>query len=221
MKVSCIMPTKNRAHLIGMAIQCFLEQDYADRELVILDNGDDGTENLIPADARIRYSKVDGERTTGEMRNLCCELAQGEIICHWDSDDWCAPTRISEQVKRLLDSGKQVTGYCSVLFWDLNGSKGYRYFSEPHFTLGTTQCYFRKYWEKHRFVHKKVGEDSDFGHKAHRAKELTTADARALIVCLAHDENTSAKPLNSTIYMPVQRDSIPGEFLAAIQGFSA
>jgi len=44
-KVSVIIPTYNRAHLVGRAIQSVLDQTYKDFELIVVDDGSiDNTE---------------------------------------------------------------------------------------------------------------------------------------------------------------------------------
>ena len=46
--VSCIMPTYNRRPFVPKAIEYFLRQDYPNRELIILDDGDDRVADLVP-----------------------------------------------------------------------------------------------------------------------------------------------------------------------------
>jgi len=38
----------------------------------------------------------------GAKRNLACDLANGDIIVHWDDDDWMADWRLSYQVEQLM-----------------------------------------------------------------------------------------------------------------------
>src|ERR1700730_5261279 len=86
--VSCIMPTYNRRPIIPHAIDYFLRQTYAHRELIILDDGTDAIEDLVPSDRRIRYERLPKKITFGAKLNLGCELAKGELIAHFDDDDW-------------------------------------------------------------------------------------------------------------------------------------
>ena len=82
------MPTCDRRRFVGRAIRYFLEQDYPNRELVVVDDGADSVADLIPADdARIRYVRLSEHHTIGAKRNLGCGQARGELIVHWDDDD--------------------------------------------------------------------------------------------------------------------------------------
>ena len=99
--VSCIMPTYNRRMYVPQAIQYFQRQDYPNRELLILDDGGQSVEDLVPPDPCIRYIRLDKHMVLGAKRNFACNLAQGSIIAHWDDDDWIAPHRLSYQVEAL------------------------------------------------------------------------------------------------------------------------
>src|SRR5260370_37829397 len=100
--ISCIMPTANRRHFVPQALRYFLAQDYPHKELLILDDGSDSVADLVPDDSQIRYTRLTGQRTLGAKRNECVEASRGEIIIHWDDDDWQAPHRICYPVEALL-----------------------------------------------------------------------------------------------------------------------
>ncbi|HXA86000.1 MAG TPA: glycosyltransferase, partial [Candidatus Dormibacteraeota bacterium] len=100
--VSCIMPTADRRRFAPLAIQNFLQQDYPNRELVILDDGQDSIADLAPADPRVKYIRTTQRQTVGAKRNQCVQASQGNLIMHWDDDDWVAPYRIRYQVESLL-----------------------------------------------------------------------------------------------------------------------
>ena len=56
--VSVVLPTYNRAHLIGRAIQSVLSQTYQNFEVIIVDDGsNDCTKDVVKSfrDKRIRY----------------------------------------------------------------------------------------------------------------------------------------------------------------------
>ena len=115
---SCIMPTANRRRFVPGAIAQFLAQDYADAELVILDDGEDSVADLIPQDTRIRYLRTPRYKTLGAKRNAACEAARGDVILHWDDDDWYAPNRVRLQVDALRDSDADACGIDRALFVD-------------------------------------------------------------------------------------------------------
>src|SRR4051812_20555321 len=93
--VSCLMPTRGRRPFVGLAVACFLGQDYGRRELVVVDDGPEPIGDLLPPDSRIRYERVPRATSLGAKRNLACELAHGDVLVHWDDDDWSAPWRLS------------------------------------------------------------------------------------------------------------------------------
>src|SRR6266550_2834391 len=108
--VSCIMPTRNRRHLVGQAIAYFLRQDYPRTELIVVDDGEDCVADLVPSDARLRYIRLERRTALGTKRNLACQASRGDLIAHWDDDDWMAADRLSRQVAALLATDAVATG---------------------------------------------------------------------------------------------------------------
>ena len=53
--VSCIMPTANRRRFIPATLEMFLAQDYSNKELVIVDDGADRVDDIVPKHPHIRY----------------------------------------------------------------------------------------------------------------------------------------------------------------------
>ncbi len=117
--VSCIMPTYNRRSFIGSAIQYFLRQDYANLELIIVDDGTDSIADLIPADhPSISYYRLEKKITLGAKLNMACSYAQGQIIVHWDDDDWYSPGRVTYQVHELDAANVDICGINKLLYLD-------------------------------------------------------------------------------------------------------
>jgi glycosyltransferase involved in cell wall biosynthesis len=215
--VSCIMPTCNRQDLIPVALKCYLSQDWSEKELVVIDDGtvkvDEVVKQLVP-DAVYVY--LTEKQTIGSKRNLACEAARGEVICHFDDDDWSAAGRIRDQVTRLLQSGKQMTGYHSISYW--NGTKAYRYVSAvPQYVVGTTMCYQKTFWDTHRFPPKNYAEDNTLVYSARDENQLIGADARQMMVVRSHAFCTSSpQKLRQDTWPEVPRESLPLEFFEAI-----
>lgn len=105
-KVSIVMPTYNRVHLLEPVIDSILGQGYRDIELVIIDDGSsDGTQGLLEEirqrDERLRYAKLPYNRGIGFARDAGLRHAVGQYIALADSDDLWLPGRLQEQVEIL------------------------------------------------------------------------------------------------------------------------
>ena len=88
---------------VGQAIRYFLRQDYQPRELVVVDDGDDAVDDLVPGDERIRYVRLDAPHAArAQAQPGAASSAAATLICHWDDDDWMAPDRLAAQVDALL-----------------------------------------------------------------------------------------------------------------------
>jgi glycosyltransferase involved in cell wall biosynthesis len=186
--VSCLCVTRNRREWLPKAIACFLAQDYENRELVIVADGED-VSDVVPVDPRIKLLTLkQGPYTLGAKRNLGCMWLDAEIVAHFDDDDYSAPGRLTDQVTRLLESGKAVTGYNTLRYTD--GERSWMYLGTPLFAAGTSLVYRRDWWEKNPFPSKDVGEDRDFANEACWAHQMTAAPAGEFMYANFHEANT-------------------------------
>lgn len=192
--MTCLCLTRNRRRWLPQAIACYRLQTYANRELLILSEGEDVRDLVPPDDASIRLIHVEGNFPIGAKRNFGCERAAGEIVAHFDDDDYSAPGRLADQVARLESSGLPVTGYRSMRFTD--GANWWRYQGTPLYALGTSLCYRRDWWQAHPFPAKQIGEDSDFVGAANAVRQLATADADDLMHATIHADNTSPRQMS-------------------------
>ena len=106
-KVSCLTVTADRKHLMKRAVRCFKNQTYRNKELVIVDDGEQDLDDLLsdlPAD-QVNYVKLEkkDENTLGKLRNRSLEEADGDYLVQWDDDDWYHPERIAIQAQTLSD----------------------------------------------------------------------------------------------------------------------
>jgi len=125
--VSCLMPTYNRRAFAGRAIRDFLAQDYPNLELVIIDDGEDRIEDLVPAEApSVRYVRVAERATIGRKRQLACEAADGDVMVQWDDDDWYGPTRVSRQIAPLAAGTADISGIVKGYMLDLPTFRFYK-----------------------------------------------------------------------------------------------
>lgn len=227
--VSCILPTGYGDKFVGLAIQCFLDQTYeGPLELVIVDNNEADIKFGVDApvaDERIAvtYLRAPRGKSVGFYRNLGTQAATGQICITWDEDDWYHPDRVAEQVKRLQESGKAVTGWHNIFYWNDATQETFQYLFErpgrnhPPYAMGTSQCYLKSWWEKHKFVEDGV-EDWPFSNAALHAGQLDSCDAGRLCVARVHDRNAVKKlQMGTHVQWPkVERSAFPQEFFAAI-----
>jgi glycosyltransferase involved in cell wall biosynthesis len=203
--VSCILPTRNRKTYLGTAIASYFSQTYLNKELIIVDNGDDGSEEVVPPASSIHYFKVsnDEHKTVGEMRNICNDLANGEIICHFDSDDWSAPNRIQEQVNRLTIYN--FVAYNTMVFFDVRDGQWYKWSSRDPYAFGTSFCYWKSQWKANLFRHTMVGEDFFFFHALRRINpsKVFTMDVGDVMVARIHKDQTCHKALKGEFYKSI------------------
>ncbi len=102
---SIIIPTYNRSEFIGRAIQSVLNQNFADWELIIIDDGStDNTESMVDSfrDDRITYYYQENQERSA-ARNKGIELSKGDWICFLDSDDEYLPNHLSS-LKKAIDN---------------------------------------------------------------------------------------------------------------------
>lgn len=193
--VTCLCLTRNRREWLPKAIENFRLQTHVNRELLIVADGDD-VRDLVPNVPEIRLIHVDGHPDIAEKRNLGCARAAGEVVAHWDDDDYSAPGRIVDQLTRLVTSGKSVTGYRTMRFTD--GARWWLYEGSLLFALGTSLCYRREFWQSHPFACQmpNIGEDNRFVGEAAQARELAVAEAGDLMHASIHAGNTSPRSLN-------------------------
>lgn len=107
--ISILIPTYNRAHLVGETIDSIIAQTYTNWECIIIDDGStDFTTELLnfyeERDSRIHFYPRPDNRLKGAnaCRNYGFELSTGEFIHWFDSDDLMAKDNLQEKIDYLL-----------------------------------------------------------------------------------------------------------------------
>ena len=106
-RVSVVVPTYNRAHLICETLDSVLAQTYRDFEVIVVDDGstDETLAVLSKYGGRIRVV-CQPHRAGGAgafARNTGIREATGKFVAFLDSDDTWLPTKLERQVA-LLDA---------------------------------------------------------------------------------------------------------------------
>jgi glycosyltransferase involved in cell wall biosynthesis len=184
--VSCIMPTRDRRAFVGQAIDYFRRQTYPRAELVVVDDGHDAVADLVPADPCISYIRLDGQRSIGFKRNAAIERARGDVVVHWDDDDWYGSERLRHQLAPLLSGRAHVSGLKTGLMLDVLDGRFWSCRSDLHARMfyadlhGGTIAYLKTLWSTiARFPDSSLAEDAAF---------LRAVTGRATIAALPNED---------------------------------
>lgn len=102
--VSIVIPSFNKADLLIEMIKSIIRQTYKDWELIIVDDGSDEenfneVHSFVSADSRITHIRRNREPKNGDTcRNIGMEMAKGEYLIIFDSDDIITPTCLEKRV---------------------------------------------------------------------------------------------------------------------------
>src|SRR5690606_18001529 len=109
--VSIIIPTYNRAHLIGETLDSVLAQTYTHWECIVVDDGstDDSQrvfDSYTSKDTRFQFLKRPNTKPKGAnaCRNIGLETAKGEYVVFFDSDDLMTPNHLEVKMTALKNT---------------------------------------------------------------------------------------------------------------------
>lgn len=126
--ISIIIPTYNRAHLIGETLDSILLQTYKNWECIIVDDG--STDNTIEVlskyvekDSRFQYHERPSKISKGpnSCRNFGYKLSRGEYIKWFDSDDIMHVDLLEKQL--LSINSDFDCSVCKMVYYDFENSK--------------------------------------------------------------------------------------------------
>ena len=231
--VTCIMPTKDRPDWVKQSIKLFEEQTYPNRQLLIFDDSHKSNEAACQTDfferweraqavenatySGVTYFHTGGERlerlltlnptsapwTLGRKRNEMVRTAMGDIICHWDDDDYYAPNRIARQVEMMQMYNAPVCGTPYPLFHDLRTGKSYRYLCPDRpYLYCSSLMYTREFWAAHPFPDVQVASGTEFEWCTPDRLNGAAQFMDELVVGIAHGTNTSPKLWEPSYYTP-------------------
>lgn len=201
--VSCIMPTYNRRRFVPAAIRCFLQQDYPNRELIIVVDGESVSDLVPPGATNIHLVRLHkfGQASIGAKLNFGIEAAHGEILARIDDDDWYHPCRLSLQVQALLTENARMSGSDQTTLVDLRTDEAWRYEYIPnrlssHYVLGGTMMFTREFWRERPFEDSSWAEDNAFIFQ--RDEAFANVGIGAYVRSM-HDGNTSMTSLEARL----------------------
>lgn len=205
---SIVIPTYNRAGMIGTAIESVLSQTYANWELIVVDDGStDNTKEIVESyqDKRIRYFwKENEERSIA--RNFGIEKAKGTYISFLDDDDYFLPEFLEEFNKKIFTENIPVAIFmCAEYTEDEYGNRQLNYvpmnlLNNPVRMLWKMQTSIRPFViHKDILSKEKFKEDCPYGEDFHLAIRIVLKYPfyyikKALSVNIAHkNQGTHSK----------------------------
>ncbi|WP_316841435.1 glycosyltransferase family A protein [Pedobacter gandavensis] len=163
--VTCILCTHNGEEHLPHAIENLLYQDYLDIELLIIETGTSCCSQLIPYHKKISYISYVPSATIGEMKNIACEKAHGQIILHWDEQDTYSFDWITHQVSSLISLGADASGLDKFIVHTKDVGKTLMVkdpINKKGWVYGATLVYWKQLWKMFKFKALQMGEDDDF-----------------------------------------------------------
>lgn len=106
-KISCLLVTAaGRFEYFVRSVQCYCDQTYPNRELVVVNEGpasyQEQIANHLKNRSDVRLVFLNGKYTLGALRNISIATSFGEIFVQWDDDDFNAPERLMIQYSYLV-----------------------------------------------------------------------------------------------------------------------
>lgn len=187
--VCVIIPTYQRPQFLTRALNLIRQQDYPNIEIVVVD--DSLEPSLTPElvdEMKVRYYHLRERKSIGAKRNFAVSQCSGEVIVHWDDDDFFRPHRISAQVQPIINGEADMTvlehhyylNAANKEFYTVKRASSWG----PHFA---TFVYRRSIFEAGvRYPDNSMAEDYAFAEsaleKGYKIKVMTNTDGKHIYV---------------------------------------
>ena len=132
--VSCVVPIYNKAAYLHEAVESLLAQEYAQMEIIIVDDGSTDhsvkiAESLAASD-QTRRIRVKRKQNGGisDARNAGIAEAKGRVVLCLDADDIAQPTFLKKALTAMRSEGANLV--CSDV--ELFGSETGEWIPEPY-----------------------------------------------------------------------------------------
>ncbi len=121
--VSVIIPTFNRACILGRAVESVLSQTFNNYEIIVVDDGsNDKTCEVIESfNKLVRFFRIPHSGVS-KARNTGIENAKGDWISFLDSDDYWLPQKLEKQMAYLNANSEYRVCHTDEI-WIKNGKR--------------------------------------------------------------------------------------------------
>lgn len=109
------MVTLDRFDGFLASFQCYCNQTYQNKELVIVTDGEPQYQRQLKKHidetgrSDVRLITLTERLPLGALRNISLDAADGDLVCQWDDDDLNHPARLEEQVADMVQKNADVS----------------------------------------------------------------------------------------------------------------
>ena len=197
--LSLITPTGNRRKIFSLPIRNFQSFLYPKDKIewIILDDGKEDIEDLIPKDNRINYIKINTDKriSIGKKRNLAVKMAKYNYIAFMDDDDYYPPESLLARIKVLLKYNKKCVGCNAVGNYNLNNNHSTLASDGKMYLCEASMAFEKKFWQERPFNDEdNVAEFKYFQH--HRQDEMISIPFQFVMIALTHNSNLTGNTRN-------------------------
>ncbi len=127
-RVSVIIPTFRRSDMLADVLLSVIEQDYENKEIIIVDDNPKGSEEQLKTEAVVNkliqehldtlllYISHERNRRGAGARNTGIQHSSGNYICFLDDDDLYLPGRLSLSINKLKKTPRYIGAvYCGFI----------------------------------------------------------------------------------------------------------
>ena len=180
LKISIIMPTRNRAHLLRQALDSCLNQTHTNIELIVVnDASSDATAEILKEySSDTRLLTITNSSNVGLPRalNIGFAASRGDLLTWTSDDNYFAPHALERLHREFLRCPERELIYSDFSAVDEHGNSSPRTMDEPDYVIEKNcvgACFLYR-----RSVHERVGpydaslllaEDYDFFLRAYLA----------------------------------------------------
>ncbi len=130
-RVSIIIRTCNRPHILRGALESVRKQTYQNIEVVVAEDGGNTAQKMLEtefSDLNIKYANTGEKKGRTIVGNLALSMATGDFLNFLDDDDLLFPEHVETLLKEIKRSGNMAAysiAYESVVIYD-NKKKCYK-----------------------------------------------------------------------------------------------
>ena len=192
--ISCLCVTHRKPDMLKRVINCFHNQTYPSKQLVIVyEEADLPTLQFMNRQVfagNIKIVKIDATTRLplGELRNISVKEADGSYVCQWDDDDWYDADRLTEQMNHIMLHGKSGCILSIWIVFDATTQKAY--LPQRYLWEGSILCK-REVMIQKPYPPLTKGEDTSVVRYLYLRDELSVMDDMPhLYVYIWHGNNT-------------------------------